>query len=110
MSESVECPSNCQYCGYACAVIATVEEGRVTRLRPDPARYPYGSSVMASCKRWPMNVGALDAPDRVNYPLRRVGERGSGRWERVSWDEALDDIAARLSAARIARFGRSTDS
>ena len=98
MSESVERPSNCQYCGYACAVIATVEEGRVTRLRPDPARYPYGSSVMASCKRWPMNVGALDAPDRVNYPLRRVGERGSGRWERVSWDEALDDIAARLSA------------
>ncbi|WP_302716579.1 molybdopterin-dependent oxidoreductase [uncultured Senegalimassilia sp.] len=98
MSESVERPSNCQYCGYACAVIATVEEGRVTRLRPDPARYPYGASVMASCKRWPMNVGALDAPDRVNYPLRRVGERGSGQWERVSWDEALDDIAARLSA------------
>ncbi len=33
---------------------------------------------------------------RLNYPMRRVGERGSGRWERISWDQALDEIAARL--------------
>ena len=98
MSAVGERPSNCQYCGYDCAVIATVEDGRVTGLRPDPARYPYGSQVMAACKRWPMNVAALDAPDRVNWPLRRVGERGSGKWERVSWETALDDIAARLLA------------
>ena len=45
-----------------------------------------------------MNVAALDAPDRVNWPLRRVGERGSGKWERVSWEVALDDIAERLAA------------
>lgn len=98
MSVVEERPSNCQFCGYDCAVIATVEDGRVVGLRPDPTRYPYGSKVMASCKRWPMNVAALDAPDRVNWPLRRAGERGSGKWERVSWDEALDDIAERLSA------------
>ncbi len=97
MSQISERPSNCQYCGYDCAVIATVEDGRVTKLRPDPARYPYGAGVMASCKRWPMNVEALDAPDRINFPLRRAGGRGSGQWERVSWDEALDDIAARLA-------------
>ena len=107
MSESVERPSNCQYCGYACAVIATVEEGRVTRLRPDPARYPYGASVMASCKRWPMNVGALDAPDRVNYPLRwTTSPRGFRRSPRST---VLPPWPA-PSAARIARFGRSTDS
>lgn len=41
MSAVEERPSNCQYCGYDCAVIATVEDGRVTGLRPDPARYPY---------------------------------------------------------------------
>ena len=70
----------------------------MTGLRPDPARYPYGSQVMAACRRWPMNVAALDAPDRVNWPLRRVGERGSGKWERVSWEVALDDIAERLAA------------
>ncbi|NHM13648.1 molybdopterin-containing oxidoreductase family protein [Xiamenia xianingshaonis] len=96
MSETEERPTNCQYCGYGCALLARVKDGRVTGVRPDPSRYPYGSAVMASCKRWPMNVEALDAPDRVNVPLRRVGARGSGQWERVSWDEALDDIAARL--------------
>jgi anaerobic selenocysteine-containing dehydrogenase len=45
-----------------------------------------------------MNLEQIDAPERVNYPLKRVGERGSGQWERVSWNEALDDIAARLEA------------
>lgn len=98
MAASCERPSNCQFCGYDCALLCTVEDGRVTGLRPDPARYPFGARTMASCSRWPMNVAALDAPDRVNYPLRRVGERGSGQWERVGWDEALDDIAARLAA------------
>ena len=43
-----------------------------------------------------MNLQTLDGPDRVNYPLKRVGERGSNTWQRVSWDEALDDIAQRL--------------
>ena len=97
MGATVEVPSNCQFCGYDCALLCTVADGRVTAVRPDPARYPYGAAVMASCPRWPLNIAALDAPDRVNYPLRRVGERGSGRWERVGWDEALDDIASRLA-------------
>lgn len=42
--------------------------------------------------------GGARRPDRVNWPLRRVGERGSGKWERVSWEVALDDIAERLAA------------
>ena len=93
-----ERPTNCQYCGYDCALLARVEDGRVTGVRPDPARYPYGGEVMANCRRWPMNVEALDAPERINVPLRRRGQRGSGQWDEVSWDEALDDIAARLTA------------
>jgi anaerobic selenocysteine-containing dehydrogenase len=48
--------------------------------------------------RWRMNLEQIDSPDRVNYPLRRKGARGSGQWEQVTWDEALDDIAARLQA------------
>ena len=91
-------PTNCHYCGYCCALLATVEDGRVTEVRSDPARFPYSEQIMAGCPRWKMNLDELDAPDRVNYPLRRVGERGSGEWERVSWDDALDDIAQRLSA------------
>ena len=89
-------PTNCHYCGYCCALLATVEDGRVVKIDPDPARYPYDARVLAGCRRWRMNLDALDGADRVNYPLRRAGSRGSGKWERVSWDDALDDIAARL--------------
>ncbi len=93
-------PTNCHFCGYCCALTATVEDGRVVALEPDPTRYPYDPQVMAGCRRWPMNLDVLDGPDRVNHPLKRVGERGSGQWERVGWDEALDEIARRLEALR----------
>ncbi|MDR3315586.1 MAG: molybdopterin-dependent oxidoreductase [Coriobacteriales bacterium] len=94
--------SNCHYCGYLCGFIATVEDTedgeRLRELKPDPSRYPYDERTANGCQRWRVNLSEIDAPTRVNYPLRRLGERGSGQWERVSWDEALDDIAARLSA------------
>ena len=93
-------PTNCHFCGYCCAFLATVEEGRVVDLKPDPTRYPYDERILAGCRRWRMNLDVLDSPRRVNYPLRRAGERGSGQWERVSWDDALDDIAARLQELR----------
>ena len=89
-------PTNCHYCGYCCAFLATVEDGRVIDLQPDPTRYPYDDRILAGCRRWRMNLAALDGDDRINHPLRRVGERGANQWERVSWDEALDDIAMRL--------------
>lgn len=98
MSEKRIVKSNCHFCGYLCGLLATVEDGRVVGLEPDPSRYPYDDQVLKGCRRWKTNLEVLDSPDRVNYPLRRVGGRGSGKWERVSWDEALDDIASRLKA------------
>lgn len=90
--------TNCHYCGYLCAFDATLEDGRVTKLTPDPTRYPYDASVAQRCVRWPLNLEKLyDDTTRVNYPLRRKGERGSGQWERIGWDEALDEIAAKLA-------------
>ena len=90
--------TNCHFCGYLCAFFATVEDGRVIDLEPDPSRYPYDPKILAGCRRWKMNLDVLDGADRVNHPIRRVGERGANTWERVIWDEALDDIAARLRA------------
>ncbi len=88
--------TNCRFCGYLCGVTATVEDGRVVSVEPDPSRYPYDPRIQAGCVRWPRIVEFLDHPERINFPLKRVGSRGSGEWERVSWAEALDDIAARL--------------
>jgi thiosulfate reductase/polysulfide reductase chain A len=93
-----EIKSNCHYCGYLCGFIATVEDGKLVDLAPDPTRYPYDESIVARCRRWKKNLDNIDGKDRINYPLKRVGERGSGKWERVSWDDALDDIAERLQA------------
>ena len=94
--------SNCHYCGYLCGFWATVEEtaqgDRLVDLTPDPTRYPYDERITNGCLRWQMNLEQIDAPERVNYPLRRVGGRGSGQWERISWGEALDEIAARLKS------------
>ncbi len=94
------CKSNCHYCGYLCGFDATVEDGKLIDLAPDATRYPYDSKITTRCLRWRMNLAEIDGPTRVNYPLHRVGERGSGTFERVSWDEALNDIAERLSALR----------
>lgn len=90
--------TNCHYCGYLCAFEARVEDGVVTELVPDPTRYPYDTKIVSRCRRWRMNIDKLYDEERVNYPLRRVGERGSGKFERVSWNEAIQDISTRLKA------------
>lgn len=92
--------TNCHFCGYLCGFTAHVEDGRITGLEPDPERYPYDTQVLQGCQRWRMNLDVLDGSDRVNHPLKRVGERGSGQWERVNWEQALDEIAERLCALR----------
>ena len=71
--------TNCHFCGYLCGFTATVEDGRVVDLAPDPTRYPYDERILAGCRRWCMNLDVLDGADRVNYPLRRVGVRGERR-------------------------------
>ena len=99
--------TNCHFCGYCCAFLATVEDGRVIDLKPDPSRYPYDEHILAGCRRWRMNLDVLDSPRRVNYPLKRVGERGSNQWQRISWDQAFDEIAGQLSSLRD-QYGSGT--
>ncbi|MCM1565483.1 MAG: molybdopterin-dependent oxidoreductase [Dehalobacter sp.] len=91
-----EVQTNCRFCGYQCGLIATVENGKVTEVRPDPTRFPGDETIQHGCRRWRMAPEVMDHPQRINYPLKRVGERGSGQWERISWDQALDEIAVKL--------------
>src|SRR5437762_17496 len=54
-----------------------------------------------NCAKGPATLNQVDDPERIRYPLRRKGKRGGGEWERVTWDEALDDIAGRIRAALV---------
>ena len=86
------CPHDCP---DTCALRITVEDGRVTRVAGDPDHPPTHGTLCTKVSRY---AERSYHPDRVATPLRRVGRKGEGRFEPVSWEVALDDIAARLKA------------
>lgn len=85
------CPHDCP---DTCAMLVTVENGRAIRVAGDPA-HPFTRGFL--CTKVNRYVERTYHPDRVLHPLKRVGPKGSGRFARVSWDDALDEIASRLS-------------
>ena len=86
------CPHDCP---DTCALQITVEQGRVIKVQGAPDHPPTHGALCTKVSRYPERTYH---PQRVLTPLRRVGAKGEGRFEPVSWDEALDDIAARLQA------------
>lgn len=95
--------SNCHQCGYLCGVDVWVDEHeRIVHIAPDPERYPFDAQVMNRCHRFAVLKDLIDHPERVNYPLKRTGRRGSGQWQRVSWDAALEGIATELQRLKSA--------
>ncbi|MFI5088495.1 MAG: molybdopterin-dependent oxidoreductase [Terriglobales bacterium] len=85
------CPHDCP---DACGVLITVEDGRATKIQGDPA-HPVTRGFL--CAKVAKYLDRVYSPDRVLYPARRVGGKGLGaRWERISWDAALDEICERF--------------
>jgi anaerobic selenocysteine-containing dehydrogenase len=94
MSETVHiaCPHDCP---DTCAMLVTVEQGRATKIQGDPTM-PFTDGTL--CTKVSHYLERTYSPDRLLYPMKRVGRKGEGKFRRVSWDEALDEIAARLKA------------
>ncbi|MBV8762967.1 MAG: molybdopterin-dependent oxidoreductase, partial [Deltaproteobacteria bacterium] len=88
-------------CPDTCAWIVTVEDGRATRLRGDRA-HPYTRGSL--CNKVNGYLDHAAAPGRITHPLKRVGPKGSGTFERITWDEAIATIAERFRAI-IAEHG-----
>ena len=86
------CPHDCP---DTCALLTTVQEGRALRVQGNPDHPATGGVLCTKVSRY---TERTYHPERVLQPLRRIGPKGSGRFEAVSWEVALDDIAARLSA------------
>src|SRR6266566_634130 len=84
------CPHDCP---DACAMLVSVEDGRAVRVAGDP-EHPFTRGFL--CAKVNRYIERTYHRDRLHHPLRRVGPKGSGQFARISWDEALDEIAQRL--------------
>ena len=91
-------PSICFNCESACGILAYVDKETlaVRKIEGNPV---HPASRGRTCAKGVVTPNQLEDPDRVLFPLKRSGARGSGAWTRVTWDEALDDIAGRIRLA-----------
>ncbi len=91
-------PTTCFNCESGCGLLAYVDKEtlQVRKLEGNPE---HPGSRGRNCAKGPATLTQISDPDRILYPLKRVGGRGEGRWERVGWDEVLDDIAGRIRKA-----------
>jgi len=89
--------STCMMSHSGCGLLVHVRDGMVVKVEGDPDNPVTRGSL---CPKGLAAVQFQNHPDRLLYPMRRVGERGEGRWERITWDEALNTVAARLAAIR----------
>jgi anaerobic selenocysteine-containing dehydrogenase len=107
----------CASCDIACQLRAEVQDGWVVRVKSHPNPLLRDNI----CMKGIYAPKGFAHPDRVLHPLRRVGERGDGRWQRVSWDDAMGEIAERLQrvvalhgpealAVSTSQWNTSTDS
>ncbi len=93
-------PTTCFNCESACGLLAYVdrETWQVRKFEGNPE---HPGSRGRNCAKGPATINQVTDPDRILQPLKRAGARGSGRWEPVGWDAALDDIAGRIRAAIV---------
>ncbi|MFK7936374.1 MAG: molybdopterin-dependent oxidoreductase [Saprospiraceae bacterium] len=91
-------PTTCFNCESACGLTAYVDKD-THQIRKFEGNPHHPGSRGRNCAKGPATINQITDPDRILYPLKRVGKRGAGEWERVSWDEVLDDIAGRMRKA-----------
>ena len=94
-------PAACFNCEAGCGLLAFVDQetGEVRKFEGQPL---HPASRGRNCAKGPATLNQVRNPDRILYPMRRTGARGEDRWERVTWDQALDDIAGRIREALLA--------
>ena len=89
--------SACRGCHGVCGVLVHCKDGKVERITGD-RECPTSRGYI--CAKGRAAVELLYHPDRLKYPLKRVGVRGENRWQRISWDEALDKVADEFLAIK----------
>jgi len=95
MEEVTKIRTVCRSCHGACGVIAHVKDGKVVKVEGDP-NSPISHGTM--CAKGLAITQLAYHPDRILHPMKKVGEKLSGKWERITWDEALDTIANKFQS------------
>jgi anaerobic selenocysteine-containing dehydrogenase len=90
--------SHCRMCHGGCGVLVYVKDGRAVKIAGDPD-CPINHGTL--CSKGIASTQLAYHPDRLTHPVQRIGPKGSGRWERISWDDALDAIAERMLRYRV---------
>ncbi|MHB8177972.1 MAG: molybdopterin-dependent oxidoreductase [Vulcanimicrobiaceae bacterium] len=94
-------PTTCFNCESACGLLAYVDK-ETLQVRKFEGNPEHPGSRGRNCAKGPATANQITDPDRILFPLKRAGERGEGRWAQISWDEALDAVAARVRASLVA--------
>src|SRR5512140_1221809 len=100
----VGCPAH--NCGGRCLLVAHVQDGRIIQLDADDRPDTLAAPQLRACARGRAYLRRQYHPERLLTPLKRVGARGTGQFEAITWDEALDTLAARITQVRQ-RYGSS---
>ncbi len=96
-------PTICFNCESACGLLAYVDKEtfEIRKFEGNPA---HPGSRGRNCAKGPATHNQTYDPERILYPLKRVGERGEGKWKRITWDDAVSEIAEKMRASRAKRL------
>jgi|GEM_PF-1339713 len=97
--------AGCRSCHLTCPVYVTVKNGRAVKVEGDPELGPPNFGKI--CHRAHTAIQWNYSPTRVRYPLKRVGKRGEGKWQRISWQQAVEEIAAKIHTM-VEKYGPET--
>ena len=91
-------PTTCFNCESACGLLAYVdkESGQVSKFEGNP---DHPGSRGRTCAKGPATINQIQDTERILHPMRRKGPRGAGEWEQITWDQALDEISAKIRAS-----------
>lgn len=92
MAEKKIVKTTCKGCHGGCGVLVTVENGSIAYIEGDPC----SSTMGTMCSKGLASIQHIHHPQRLRYPLKRLGGRGEGKWGRISWEEALDIITGKM--------------
>lgn len=93
-------PTTCFNCESACGLLAYIDKAtkEIQKFEGNPE---HPGSRGRNCAKGPATLNQITDPDRILHPLKRAGKRGEGKWEQVSWNAVVDDLAGRIRKAIV---------